>query len=70
MRADWSRPNPSIADYLHRFARYGIPFDVVYGPRQPDGDALPELLTTSALLRAIDQASAPDDIRKSAISTP
>lgn len=70
MRADWSRPNPHIAGYLHRFARYGIPFDVVYGPRQPDGDALPELLTTSALLQAIDQASAPDDLRKSADSTP
>jgi suppressor for copper-sensitivity B len=65
MRADWSRPNPYIADYLHRFARYGIPFDVVYGPQQPDGVALPELLTTSALLRAIDRASVHDDIRKS-----
>jgi suppressor for copper-sensitivity B len=70
MRADWSRPDPYIADYLHRFARYGIPFDVVYGPQQPDGEALPELLTTSALLRAIDQASVQDDIRKSASSAP
>jgi suppressor for copper-sensitivity B len=70
MRADWSRPNPHIADYLHRFARYGIPFDVVYGPQQPDGEALPELLTTSALLRALDQASVQDDIRKSASSAP
>jgi suppressor for copper-sensitivity B len=70
MRADWSRPNPYIADYLHRFARYGIPFDVVYGPQRPDGEALPELLTTSVLLRAIDQASVHDDIRKSANSAP
>jgi len=70
MRADWSRPNPYIADYLHRFARYGIPFDVVYGPEQPAGEALPELLTTRALIRAIDQASVHDDIRKSANSAP
>jgi suppressor for copper-sensitivity B len=70
MRADWSRPNPYIADYLHRFARYGIPFDVVYGPQQPDGEALPELLTTGALLRALDRASVHDDIRKSANSAP
>jgi suppressor for copper-sensitivity B len=70
MRADWSRPNPYIANYLHRFARYGIPFDVVYGPQQPDGEALPELLTTSALLRAIDQASVHHDIRKSANYAP
>jgi suppressor for copper-sensitivity B len=70
MRADWSRPSPYIANYLHRFARYGIPFDVVYGPQQPDGEALPELLTPSVLLRAIDRASAHDDIRKSANSAP
>ncbi|KIZ44523.1 MULTISPECIES: protein-disulfide reductase DsbD domain-containing protein [Rhodopseudomonas] len=68
MRADWSRPNPTIADYLHRFARYGIPFNAVYGPQRPDGEALPELLTTSALLQAIDQASDGDHIRKSANS--
>jgi suppressor for copper-sensitivity B len=70
MRADWSRPSPYIADYLHRFARYGIPFDVVYGPQRPDGEALPELLTTGALLRAIDQASVHDDSRKSANAAP
>jgi hypothetical protein len=29
--------NPSIADYLHRFGRYGIPFDVVYGPGAATG---------------------------------
>jgi suppressor for copper-sensitivity B len=70
MRADWSRPSPYIADYLHRFARYGIPFDVVYGPQRPEGEALPELLTTGSLLRAIDQASVHNDIRKSANSAP
>ena len=70
MRADWSRPNPLIADYLHRFGRYGIPFDVVYGPGRPQGEALPELLTTSALLHAIDRASVRDYDRKSAESAP
>ena len=70
MRADWSRPNPLIANYLRRFGRYGIPFDVVYGPGRPQGEALPELLTTSALLHAIDRASVRDDNRKSAESAP
>ena len=58
MRADWSPPDPVIANYLHRFGRYGIPLDVVYGPRQPQGEALPELLTPSLLLQALDRASA------------
>jgi len=70
MRADWSRPNPSIANYLRRFGRYGIPFDVVYGPGRPQGEALPELLTSNALLRAIDRASVQDYNRKSAESAP
>jgi suppressor for copper-sensitivity B len=60
MRADWSRPDPYIANYLHRFARYGIPLDVVYGPELPQGEALPELLTTNVLLNAIDRASIHD----------
>ena len=58
MRADWSRPDPSIAAYLHRFARYGIPMDVVYGPGRPTGEPLPELLTPGLVLQAIDRASA------------
>jgi suppressor for copper-sensitivity B len=57
MRADWSRPNPSIANYLNRFARYGIPLNVVYGPSLAQGEALPELLTTGAVLHALDKAS-------------
>jgi suppressor for copper-sensitivity B len=60
MRADWSRPDPYVANYLHRFARYGIPLDVVYGPELPQGEALPELLTTNVLLNAIDRASIHD----------
>ena len=33
MQADWTRPDPKIANYLASFGRYGIPFNVVYGPR-------------------------------------
>jgi len=58
MRADWSRPNPSIASYLHGFGRFGIPLDVVYGPRRPQGEVLPELLIPSILTQALNQASA------------
>ncbi len=57
MRADWSRPDPSIAHYIQGFARYGIPLDVVYGPRRPAGEALPELLTAGLVVNALDRAS-------------
>ncbi len=57
MRADWSRPDPSIARYIQGFARYGIPLDVVYGPGRPNGEALPELLTADLVVDALDRAS-------------
>lgn len=58
MRADWTRPNEAIAAYLARFGRYGIPFNVVYGPGAPTGIPLPELLTQKAVLDAIAAAAA------------
>jgi suppressor for copper-sensitivity B len=57
MKADWTRPNPAIQAYLARFGRYGIPFNIVYGPGAPDGIPLPELLTPDAVLQALDKAS-------------
>ena len=55
-QADWTRPDEAIAAYLASFGRYGIPFNVVYGPGAPDGIALPELLTPNAVLEAIETA--------------
>ena len=57
MRADWTRPDPAISTYLARFARYGIPFNAVYGPGAPAGIALPELLTEGAVLEALGEAA-------------
>ena len=56
VRADWTNPDPVISGYLASFGRYGIPFNVVYGPGAPDGVPLPELLTQQAVLAAIDLA--------------
>lgn len=57
MQADWTRPDPAIADYLRSFGRYGIPFNVVYGPGAPQGLPLPELLSAEAVKNALQQAS-------------
>jgi suppressor for copper-sensitivity B len=56
MRADWTRPNNDIAKYLASFGRYGIPFNVVYGPGARDGVVLPELLDQDSVLSALDRA--------------
>ena len=59
MRADWTRPDPAISSYLASYGRYGIPFYAVYGPGAPDGIALSELLTESAVLDALAKAAKP-----------
>ncbi|MCW8914918.1 MAG: protein-disulfide reductase DsbD family protein [Magnetovibrio sp.] len=56
MQADWTRPSSIITQYLSSFGRYGIPFNAVYGPGAPDGIALPELLSQSEVLKALDTA--------------
>ena len=57
MKADWTKPDEGIARYLASFGRYGIPFNVVYGPAAPDGILLPELLNESAVVDAFNRAS-------------
>ena len=57
MRADWTRPDPRITEYLQSFGRYGVPLNVVYGPGRPNGEALPELLTTAAVMEALARAA-------------
>lgn len=56
MRADWTNPNAEIADYLGKYNRHGIPFNIVYGPSAPNGIVLSELLTKDAVLNALKQA--------------
>ncbi|MBK8174110.1 MAG: thioredoxin family protein [Rhodospirillales bacterium] len=56
MQADWTAPDDRIARYLAGFGRYGIPFDAVYGPAAPEGLALPELLSDSAVEEALARA--------------
>ncbi len=58
LRADWTRPNPTIADFLKQYGRYGIPFNIVYGPGAPEGIVLPELLTLEAVQTALRRAGA------------
>ncbi|TDP40596.1 suppressor for copper-sensitivity B [Idiomarina aquatica] len=56
LQADWTTPSDNITDYLRQHNRYGVPFNIVYGPAAPEGIALPVILTDSAVLDAIEQA--------------
>ncbi|SFR46418.1 protein-disulfide reductase DsbD family protein [Litoreibacter janthinus] len=56
MRADWTQQNPDILAFLQRNGRFGIPFNIVYGPDAPSGIMLPEFLTKDAVLNALGAA--------------
>ena len=57
LKVDWTRPSDHVAQYLATHDRYGIPFNIVYGPGAPQGIALPELLTVDLVTEAIDRAA-------------
>lgn len=57
MQADWTKTDPTITAYLKSFSRAGIPFNAVYGPGAPQGLVLPEILTASAVVQALDKAA-------------
>ena len=64
MKADWTLPNSTILSYLQSYNRFGIPFNVIYGPGAIDGVVLPELLSESNILAAFEDALGPKSVAK------
>lgn len=64
MQADWTRPDETISRYLESKNRFGIPFNAVYGPNAPDGIVLPEVLTSAAVIDALNDAQLSDAQRR------
>jgi suppressor for copper-sensitivity B len=52
MRADWTKPDTEISQFLGQHGRFGIPFNIVFGPAAPNGIALSEILSTSSVSAA------------------
>ncbi|WP_284509687.1 thioredoxin family protein [Salinivibrio costicola] len=59
MQGDWTRPSERVTQYLQKHQRYGVPFNIVYGPGAPNGIALPVILTDKAVMSALEQAKTP-----------
>ena len=57
MQGDWTQPDPKVTRYLQRYGRYGVPFNIVYGPGAPNGIELPVLLSHSEVLNALNLAA-------------
>lgn len=61
MKADWTKPDKVIADFLMKNHRYGIPFNTIYGPGMPMGVPLPELLTQDAVREGLKKVGKPNN---------
>ncbi|MGN6670900.1 MAG: protein-disulfide reductase DsbD family protein [Candidatus Nucleicultricaceae bacterium] len=59
IRADWTSPSPLIASYLKSLNTFAIPAYIVYGPSNQTGIKLPQILTDSIVINAIEKAKAP-----------
>lgn len=57
MKADWTNRDIHIAEYIMKYERVGIPFNIIYGPGEPEGILLSELLSKKEVISALKRAS-------------
>ena len=56
IRGDWTLPNEEILKFLKSHGRYGIPFNIIFTKKYPNGLIFNELLTKKHFLKFIDLA--------------
>lgn len=56
MRADITKPDDAVMNFLKKHNRFAIPFNAVYGPKIPQGHATSELLNKKELLELLNGA--------------
>ena len=56
IRADWTSPSPTITSYLKSLNTFAIPAYIVYGPSSQTGTKLPQILTPSIVINALEKA--------------
>jgi thiol:disulfide interchange protein DsbD len=56
LRADWTSRDPAISSALARMDRSGVPVYALYLPPQREPHLLPEVLTRSLVLDALERA--------------
>ena len=56
VQGDWTLPDQDILEFLGENKKYGIPFNIIYGPKYTQGIILPEILTIKSIMKAIEKA--------------
>ena len=59
LTADWTRRDATIAQVLAEHGRAGVPLYLVYGAGEADPKVLPQILTPSLVVDALDKAARP-----------
>ncbi|GIS17997.1 MAG: hypothetical protein CM15mP119_4010 [Alphaproteobacteria bacterium] len=54
LRADWTRPNDMIADYLLKYDRFGIPFNSLYLPDMAEPVIFSEILVAEKIINLLE----------------
>ena len=55
VKGDWTKPNDNISNFLKKYQRYGIPFNILYSKNFPEGIILSEILTKKELISSIEK---------------
>ena len=55
IRADWTFPDQEILDFLKKYGRYGIPFNIFFSDNHPDGHLFSEILNKTTLLKKLSE---------------
>ena len=50
---DWTLPDENIRNYLNRYNKFGIPFNILYSHKFPEGIIFSELLTKNDIKEAV-----------------
>ena len=53
VRGDWTKPNKKIQNFLQKYQKYGIPFNIIYNKNYPDGIILSELLNEKEVIKLL-----------------
>ena len=56
IKADWTNKDKDIFDFIKRYNRYGIPVNIVYGPKNKEGILLPEILSKDIVIDKLMEA--------------
>ena len=54
IKADWTKPNENIQNFLQQNNKYGIPFNIIYDKNHTNGIILSELLSLKEILSTLE----------------